>query len=330
MVSRERRQSPAAAGGDSEDGIASAVVEPTRAARFRSRSGLRGIIAGALAVCAYACGGSGDSAPPRPVAVLSAFPAEMAPVLQQATINDTVMIGDRAIRIGVLGGVPVVIGLTGIGLVNAATTTRAVIEQFNVGGVVVSAVAGSTLQIGDVVVPATWKLLDGSTYAVNPRWLDLANDIASAGAVALDRCTVTAASAQSVCMLQQPVVVVGGVGQSSDPFGNTPVGCIPNGDDLYGCDVPSSAVGSASVADTSGAAPVTAADATPIVSDMETAAIAREATAHGLPFIAFRALSDGGGDPLGLPGFPAQFGEYYRFAARNAAAATVAFLQRVR
>jgi nucleoside phosphorylase len=65
------------------------------------------------------------------------------------------------------------------------------------------------------------------------------------------------------------------------------------------------------------------------VVDMETAAIAREAATRGLPYIAFRAGSDGSGDPLGLPGFPAQFYAYYRLAARNAAAATSAFLERL-
>ena len=63
--------------------------------------------------------------------------------------------------------------------------------------------------------------------------------------------------------------------------------------------------------------------------DMETAAIARETAERGLPYIAFRAGSDGGGDPLGLPGFPAQFYAYYRLAARNAAAAAAAFLERL-
>jgi nucleoside phosphorylase len=67
----------------------------------------------------------------------------------------------------------------------------------------------------------------------------------------------------------------------------------------------------------------------PIAVDMETTAVAREAEARGLPFIAFRAASDGEGDPLSLPGFPAQFFAYYRLAARNAAAVTIAFLERL-
>jgi nucleoside phosphorylase len=61
--------------------------------------------------------------------------------------------------------------------------------------------------------------------------------------------------------------------------------------------------------------------------DMESAAVAREAARHGLPFIAFRAVSDGPGDPLNLPGFPAQFFAYYRLAADNAAAAAAAFVE---
>jgi len=44
-----------------------------------------------------------------------------------------------------------------------------------------------------------------------------------------------------------------------------------------------------------------------------------------LPFVAFRASSDGPGDPLGLEGF-LQFFAWYRLASRNAASATASFL----
>jgi len=67
----------------------------------------------------------------------------------------------------------------------------------------------------------------------------------------------------------------------------------------------------------------------PYVKDMETAAIAREAHARGLPFLAFRSASDGARDPLGLTEPFAQFFVYYRLAAENAASATVAFLERL-
>jgi len=67
--------------------------------------------------------------------------------------------------------------------------------------------------------------------------------------------------------------------------------------------------------------------------DNETAVVAAVAAAHGVPFIGFRAASDGpgnspgtGGDPLMLPGFPAQFVVYRQLAADNAAAMALAFL----
>jgi nucleoside phosphorylase len=282
-------------------------------------------------VCA--CGGTVrvDRAPTR-VAVLSAFPAELAAVLEHTTIDDTVEVNGRVFRVGRLGGVPVVVGMTGIGLVNAATTTHALLERFEVAGVVVSGVAGSTLQIGDVAVPMVWALKDGTTFTAHQKWLDLAAEVAASGSAALERCTVlvTAPSGEPVCMPQEPAVVVGGVGQSTDPFVGKPFSCRPNGGDIYGCDVAAEDPASGLAGDRRAIGTVATADAeAPIANDMETAAIAREAAARGLPFIAFRAVSDGNGDPLRLPGFLAQFAAYYRFAAHNAAAATAAFIERL-
>lgn len=61
--------------------------------------------------------------------------------------------------------------------------------------------------------------------------------------------------------------------------------------------------------------------------DMETAATAAVADAHGIPFLGIRAVSDGQGDPLKLPGFPWQFFTYRNLAGDNAAAVTLAVLQ---
>jgi nucleoside phosphorylase len=254
----------------------------------------------------------------------------MAAVLEHASIDDTVKIDDHVFREGKLGGVSVVIGMTGIGLLNATNTTRAMLDRFKVNGVVFSGVAGSTLRIGDVSVPATWSLKDGRTYAAYQPWLDLAETITTPGAVSLENCTVVPASGQAVCLTYEPAIALGGVGQSSDPFGKVPVRCRARGDDVFGCDVTSAGSASVSEADSGAHETVAAADAeAPIVEDMETAAVAREVTARGLPFIGFRSVSDGPGDPLGLPGFPAQFFAYYRLAAHNAAAATAAFLERL-
>jgi nucleoside phosphorylase len=63
-----------------------------------------------------------------------------------------------------------------------------------------------------------------------------------------------------------------------------------------------------------------------VVEDEETAAVDAVATSHQVPFLGFRAVSDGGGDPLHLPGFPAEFFYYRQLAADNAALTTLAFL----
>lgn len=280
-----------------------------------------------LAICG--CGDNDSSSPPR-IAVLSAFPAELAAYLDDASVSEGVVVNDRVFRVGVLGGVRVVMGLTGIGLVNAATTTRALLERFDVDGIVVSGVAGSPLQIGDVTVPTAWATKDGSTYAAQQNWLALAEDIAAPGMVSLERCTTVPPVTQNfVCMPEDPVIVVGGVGQSRDSFGSNGFPCQPGGGDLYGCDIDSVGSPSAAAVRRTPATRTSDAAAAPVANDMETAAIAREATLHGIPFIAFRAVSDGEGDPLGLPGSLAQFSAYYHFAARNAAAATLAFLERI-
>lgn len=276
------------------------------------------------------CGsGDDDASQPQPFAVLSAFPAELAPHLAHATISSTTVFDGHVFHVGVLDGVPVVLALTGIGLVNAAATTRTLLAHFNVQGVVVSAVAGSSrVPIGSVAVPTAWTGTDGTTYAAHAAWLAVAGEIASAGAASLSRCTpVPSASAASVCLPQDPAIVVGGSGQSSDPFGGKAFPCRPGGGDVYGCDGDAVAAPAAGRMDRTVTGTGAAADA-PAVSDMETAAIARETAAHNVPFIAFRAVSDGPGDPLGLATL-AEFSAYYPLAAHNAAAVTVAFLQKV-
>lgn len=288
-----------------------------------------------LAIFAGACGSDDDGSASQPfIAVLSAFPAELAPLVEQATVEETVEIDGRVFRVGRLGGIRVVLGMTGIGLLNAEAKTRGVLDHFDVTGVVVSAVAGSYLRIGDVAVPEKWTFADGEEYAPEPGWLARAEQIAAGAAVELERCTVppSSTSGELVCLSHQPMIFVGGLGLSNDPFGDSPVECQMDTQlypDVFGCDVVSEGDGAASSELRHDAFPHPKTSATePLAAeDMETAAIAREAAAHGLPFIAFRAVSDGEGDPLDLPGFPAQFFAYYRLAAQNAATATVAFLE---
>ena len=279
----------------------------------------------ALLVClalVSACG-DGDSGGDagtgqRPIAVLSAFPAELAPVLDRTVVTESREIDGRIVRVGTIDGRPVVVTMTGIGLVNAERTTRVILDHFDVAGVVVSGVAGSPRLIADVTVAEAWSLPEGDVYATHGPWLRRARRLAASGRLAFERCTaVPSETPDPVCMAHEPGLYVGGAGESDDSFvGAFP--CRPGAGDVFGCDVAEPAAASAAVARLD-------AELSPI-QDMESAAIAREAAARGVPFIAFRGVSDGNGDPLGLPGFPGQFFAYYRIAAENAAIAAAAFV----
>jgi len=162
-------------------------------------------------------------------------------------------------------------------------------------------------------------------------------------------CTEAAGVTTPVTVQHTPSVVFGPTtGLTSDPFGGRTLPCAPAGTDIDGC-VPCPELDHSQVAQAQSFATGIVPFAQPgfftgylssttppgnyVTSDEETSVVAAIAAAHGVPFIGFRAASDGegntpgtGGDPLMLPGFPAQFAVYKQLAADNAAAMTVAFL----
>ncbi len=286
-------------------------------------AGLRSAV---LCLALVACASTGG--PPPRIALLAAFPAELAALLEHARIDEVRHVDGHAVHLGRMAGVPVLLAMTRIGPVNATRTTRLVLDRFEVRGVIVSGVAGTPGRIGDVDVPAGWALEGGEPHAVDARWLEIARALAST-ALPLERCTQVRidGAERRVCVPHAPTVRVGGVGRTSDPFGGTALACDPVGDDVSGCDVSPALAGRRPPYDPRAMQPLETTWNDTV--DMESAAIGHEARARGLPWIAFRAGSDGAGDPLGLPGFPAQFYAYYWLAARNAAAATAAFVGRL-
>jgi hypothetical protein len=163
------------------------------------------------------------------------------------------------------------------------------------------------------------------SFAADPTWLSVASSLVASPAPCFQQCTTAPLTGQRICLGHVPGVAVGGVGQSSDPA--VPVSCFGGGD-LFGCEV-GAPDGAAESCQPAGAIAPLAGARFPNVVDNETAAVAAEAAKRGLRFIGFRGMSDGEADPLNLPGFPAQFFVYYRLAARNSAAAAVAFVERV-
>lgn len=293
----------------------------------------------------------------RRTLVLSAFPAESDAVLSHTTLDrHPVVVADRRhFYLGSIGGKKVIVAMTGIGLVNATQTTETAFARFTyassivVGAVVFSGVAGGAgrASIGDVAVPARWTLDNGATFhPVDPGMLATAQTLS----VTLEhvntlgnpicRCK-NAPNIRLNDLGRQPQLFVGGDGSSSDNNNGYAFPCIPNGGDVFGCQ-PCSApdrsllytgnffqtawpwlknalISNMNIASTSNPA----FDAT----DNETAAAQAVADAHGVPFLGIRSISDGPGDPLGLPGFPFQFFFYKQIAADNAAWVTAAFMQ---
>ncbi|MBV9291999.1 MAG: hypothetical protein JO222_06075 [Frankiales bacterium] len=310
---------------------------------------------------------SGDSAAHRrPIGcvprtlVLSAMPVELGPLLAQTAGVTLVERDGRDYFVGRLRGHDVVLALTGIGPVNARRSTAAVLAAFRCGprsaidSVVFSGVAGGDW-IGSVTVPTRWTLDGGKHFFdVDRRMLAAARSAARSG-VRLESaapvgdpacgCVLNPDTVATVSVTHRPRVEFGGKGQTTDPFVGRALRCVPGGGDVLGCEpcvVQQGQLGPETTQFARSVVPFvdpsfftgygasSAAGKGYAAEDEETAAVDAVASAHHLPFLGFRAVSDGGGDPLGLPGFPVQFFYYRQLAADNAARMTLAFLSRWR
>jgi adenosylhomocysteine nucleosidase len=229
--------------------------------------------------------------------VMSAFAPELTRHLANTDIEDTCIIDGIPHYRGRLAGNNVILMLSGIGLERAAATTRALLDSLNVAGIVFSGIAGGInpdLKIGDVTVPLRWGRADGSLgpddegfwMPVDSAMFEVASTVSPA--VSLSRCTP-----DSVCLERTPTVVTGGNGVSNSFFVDDPV----YREWLW---------------DTFQANAV----------DMETSAVARVASEYGVPFVAFRSLSDLAG---GGPG-ENEIEVFFQLAADNAATVVAAFL----
>ena len=127
---------------------------------MRARALVLSLVLAVVAVPGCVSGSSSSrDADVQRVVVISAVPAELERLLAAARIERTVEIAGRTHHVGRLEGHSVVLVLAGISMVNAAAATQAVIDHFDVAGIVFSGIAGGVnpdLSIGDVVVPAQW------------------------------------------------------------------------------------------------------------------------------------------------------------------------------
>jgi adenosylhomocysteine nucleosidase len=267
-------------------------------------------------------------------AVISAFAPELTALAAATTDRRLYQAGGTAFITGTLEGQPVVLFLSGMSMVNAAMGAQNVLDHFTVRRIVFSGIAGGVdpaLDVGDVVVPAQWgqylenvmaretapgrfeppadEPVTGPSFGMmfpkpvqtarapgvveRKTWFSADPDLlavarTASASVGLKRC------AGAVCLRAAPKVVVGGNGVSGQSF-------VDN------------AAFRAWAFSAFGAR----------VLDMESAAVAQAAYVNGVPFIAFRSLSDlAGGDP-GQNQAPV----FFQLASDNSAAVVRAFLK---
>src|ERR1041384_1110001 len=92
------------------------------------------LMAGGLPLASHA---SNDDPCTARLLVLSAFPGEMDPLISKAAVSQTVVAGGKTFYLGTLEEHPVIMALTGIGLVNARATATLAFQQFRCGAATV-------------------------------------------------------------------------------------------------------------------------------------------------------------------------------------------------
>jgi hypothetical protein len=342
---------------------------PSRPVLLRGLLAAAVVISGAGVVGVAGASSSTVTACNHPILVLSAMPVEISPLLEAAKITKTVTVEHRDFYVGTLRGHNVVMAMTRIGPVNATLATTLAVETFRCGShsafsaAVFSGVAGGDY-IGNVAVPTRWTLDDGKNWLpVDQRMLKTAKTLEHAK-LGLEQetpmgdplctCVIDPDTVRTNAVLHKPALKVRGNGRTTDPFGGRAIPCVPSDSDVFGCDpCPVAHQQGRDAADfptgimpfvgpgffTGYLQPAGKSKYSYAADDEETAAVDKVLVAAQVPFIAFRAASDGtataggtmppGGDPVGrgLVGFPVTFLYYRQLAADNAALATMAFLK---
>ena len=106
-------------------------------------------------------------------AILSALPEEQSSLVALLQASQRRVHAGRVFWTGMLHGKSVVLALSGIGKVAAATTATALIERFGAARIVFTGVAGGVgdgVRVGDVVVAQDYVQHDMDASPLFPRW----------------------------------------------------------------------------------------------------------------------------------------------------------------
>ena len=207
-------------------------------------------------------------------AILSALPEEQSSLVQQLAHPQRLMHAGRAFWRGELHDRPVMLALSGIGKVAAATTATALIEHFGVARIVFTGVAGGVgdgVHRGDVVVAQDYVQHDMDASPLFPRYqIPLMGQAAFAADAALVRALVFACvvGMQGLAHAGRKPLVHQGLIASGDRFVN-------------GVDETQAIVDA-----------LRTHGHEPLAVEMEGAAVAQVCHDYGLPFAAVRTISD--------------------------------------
>ena len=208
-----------------------------------------------------------------PLAILSALGEEQQGLMGELTEAQCIPYAGREFWLGRLHGQPVVLALSRIGKVAAATTASALIERFGASRVVFTGVAGGVgdgVHVGDVVVGTGFVQHDMDASPLFPRYQ-----------VPLTGRSVFDGDAPLTAQLLQAAQVALADG---GPLGKACVhqGLIASGDRFVNGREESAVLVSS----------LRAAGYAPLAVEMEGAAVAQVCADHGVPFAAVRTISD--------------------------------------
>ena len=252
-------------------------------------------------------------------AILSALPEEQSSLVDHLLHPQRVMHAGRAFWLGDLQGRPVVLALSGIGKVAAATTATALIERFGVARIVFTGVAGGVgdgVNVGDVVVAQDYLQHDMDASPLFPRWevpgyarSRLVCD-AALSATLLEAAHACVSSARGQFGLEY-------VPQSTseDALHRAHHGLVASGDRFV------------SAADEAHRLRTTLHDAghNVLAVEMEGAAIAQVCHMLNTPFVVIRSLSDIAGKES-----PSSFEAYLEIASKNSSAMVLELLKNLK
>jgi adenosylhomocysteine nucleosidase len=215
-----------------------------------------------------------------PIGIVAALHQEISELLTLLSDAQRVRIGNRDFWTGAFEGQPVVVVLSRVGKVAAATTAAVLITHFGVRAVVFAGVAGALapgVAVGDVVVSSELLQHDVDASPLFPRWeiplMGVARFAADAALADALRQSARAALADPHALLGPAVMQAFGIAAPQ-----VHSGLIVSGD-RFVCTSAESAVLRDALPDA-------------LAVEMEGAAVAQVCHEWGVPFAAIRTISD--------------------------------------